>query len=465
MGNDQFTSAYIILLLNPNVGQYEMTCDVEASFFGSPYAFQFEVLSAQPWIYFDFCTKSVGNHGCWREYELEKWNEDEARWQYIDDCFHKFNECIGCTFSTNFSIGRYQVSGPGYTYNGCNLGTYNGSVFMGCNTESASGIADATKYIPFTDTEWPDDVISKSKSDDIISDISCDIIIQGEKGYKQYYGFTILNTTDWISFDTCDETQFTPELITYKFDGRYVVSRSTFGSDSGSSCQTQNLSTVLPGHYYLGIGYEHGWHSHDDGDQYTIQMKCSNNAHVAVATGYNEWNHGLDDLEIIIICISAVCCALCACMGVCIFRKQKCVRINKSKINRENDSDEYNVTQTNGDDIEMVQYVDVKASAPPQEQISMDNNDGHTTKHGENKNDNENLDALEGIVDNEVTYWINNTVKLPGYGYDALLIENGFDRLDIIRNQIEMQDLIDIGIDKLGHRKSIISQKKKLQRI
>ena len=51
--------------------------------------------------------------------------------------------------------------------------------------------------------------------------------------------------------------------------------------------------------------------------------------------------------------------------------------------------------------------------------------------------------------------WFSNTVKLPQYF--QLFIENGFESFDIIR-EIEIDELTQIGVDKLGHRKKIIKE-------
>ena len=45
--------------------------------------------------------------------------------------------------------------------------------------------------------------------------------------------------------------------------------------------------------------------------------------------------------------------------------------------------------------------------------------------------------------------------------YIGLMIENGFDSLDIIKT-LENQDLVDIGVDKLDHRKKIMIEIQKL---
>ena len=73
--------------------------------------------------------------------------------------------------------------------------------------------------------------------------------------------------------------------------------------------------------------------------------------------------------------------------------------------------------------------------------VGMDNND----KHG------------------DVKRFFYNNVCIEDYNdrYIGLMIENGFDSLDIIKT-LTIQDLVDIGVDKLGHRKKIINEIRKL---
>lgn len=55
--------------------------------------------------------------------------------------------------------------------------------------------------------------------------------------------------------------------------------------------------------------------------------------------------------------------------------------------------------------------------------------------------------------DNEIYLWLKNTVKLDIY-FDVF-IQNGIDDMDIL-SSLRMNDLINIGIDKLGHRIKIM---------
>ena len=56
--------------------------------------------------------------------------------------------------------------------------------------------------------------------------------------------------------------------------------------------------------------------------------------------------------------------------------------------------------------------------------------------------------------DSMIYEWLNQVVKLPQY-YDKLL-QNGFDNVEFIKD-ITKADLIQIGIDKLGHQKRILN--------
>merc|ERR1711972_782195 len=55
--------------------------------------------------------------------------------------------------------------------------------------------------------------------------------------------------------------------------------------------------------------------------------------------------------------------------------------------------------------------------------------------------------------------WMTSTVKLPEY--TELLIENGFDRMEMFDN-LSMEDLNLMGITKIGHRKRILAEAQKL---
>ena len=51
--------------------------------------------------------------------------------------------------------------------------------------------------------------------------------------------------------------------------------------------------------------------------------------------------------------------------------------------------------------------------------------------------------------------WLQNKVKLPQYIDN--LVSNGFDDLDLVK-EIQMEDLQEIGVDLLGHRRKIITE-------
>ena len=56
-------------------------------------------------------------------------------------------------------------------------------------------------------------------------------------------------------------------------------------------------------------------------------------------------------------------------------------------------------------------------------------------------------------------HWLKDTVKLPKYY--GLLIDQGFDDLESVED-LTMDDLKQIGIDKLGHQKRIIKYAQQL---
>ena len=68
--------------------------------------------------------------------------------------------------------------------------------------------------------------------------------------------------------------------------------------------------------------------------------------------------------------------------------------------------------------------------------------------------------TVELSVGNEfnINDWFNQKVGLEGYNqqYIGLFIENGFDQLNTLK-EIDANDLIEIGVTKLGHRKRILT--------
>lgn len=57
-------------------------------------------------------------------------------------------------------------------------------------------------------------------------------------------------------------------------------------------------------------------------------------------------------------------------------------------------------------------------------------------------------------VENMLRKWLVEKVELPQY-FDVF-IEKGYDDVDMIENTLTDQDLIEIGIEKIGHRKKIL---------
>ena len=68
--------------------------------------------------------------------------------------------------------------------------------------------------------------------------------------------------------------------------------------------------------------------------------------------------------------------------------------------------------------------------------------------------DDETLDPQE-----KVQKWLAEQVRLPQYF--ELFVKEGFDELEVIKH-ITKQDLIAMGIDKLGHQRKIIQNAEKL---
>ena len=55
----------------------------------------------------------------------------------------------------------------------------------------------------------------------------------------------------------------------------------------------------------------------------------------------------------------------------------------------------------------------------------------------------------------QLRFWMGTTVRLPEY--TVLLIDNGFDRMDLLSN-LSLDDLKEMGITKIGHRKKIMEE-------
>merc|ERR1719249_457527 len=73
----------------------------------------------------------------------------------------------------------------------------------------------------------------------------------------------------------------------------------------------------------------------------------------------------------------------------------------------------------------------------------------------------EDEDVNEEKEDNELKQWMENEVKLPYY---RLLRDHGFEDMESIR-YITMDDLKEINVHKLGHRKKILREIAKLNMI
>ena len=72
---------------------------------------------------------------------------------------------------------------------------------------------------------------------------------------------------------------------------------------------------------------------------------------------------------------------------------------------------------------------------------------------GLNNVNDHNGNMMDGQDSELVAQWLKETVKLPQY-YDILL-QNGFDDMEFVKD-ITKEDLLGIGIDKLGHQKRIL---------
>ena len=71
------------------------------------------------------------------------------------------------------------------------------------------------------------------------------------------------------------------------------------------------------------------------------------------------------------------------------------------------------------------------------------------------------MDNDNDYDDNEVALWLRDVVKYPQY--ISLFMDEGYDELFTIKESLTEQDLIEIGIDKRGHRKKIMVFVKRLR--
>lgn len=71
-----------------------------------------------------------------------------------------------------------------------------------------------------------------------------------------------------------------------------------------------------------------------------------------------------------------------------------------------------------------------------------------------------NIMGMENTETDAVREWMSTVVRLSEY--TDLLIENGFDRMDMFSN-LTIRDLKEMGITKMGHRKMIVAEATKLQ--
>eukprot|EP01084_Bolivina_argentea_P125543 222420_1 len=76
-------------------------------------------------------------------------------------------------------------------------------------------------------------------------------------------------------------------------------------------------------------------------------------------------------------------------------------------------------------------------------------------KEQELSNNNNDLNnSYDKIMECAVKYWLKHTVRLSQYVDNFLL--NGFDDINVIQETMNINDLSQIGIKKLGHRKKIM---------
>ena len=81
----------------------------------------------------------------------------------------------------------------------------------------------------------------------------------------------------------------------------------------------------------------------------------------------------------------------------------------------------------------------------------------------DHKRDEEGKDEVDVFVDGEkVEEWLKDTVRLPQYY--RVLMDQGFDDMESI-GDITLDDLIKVGIDKIGHQKKILKYVQKLNDI
>ena len=99
-----------------------------------------------------------------------------------------------------------------------------------------------------------------------------------------------------------------------------------------------------------------------------------------------------------------------------------------------------------------VKHDDDILSSPPLKKRKIDN-DLNT-----NSNNNDKIQSKEDMVN----LWMTDNVELPQY--IDLLIKNGYDDYECI-GDITLDELEQIGIDKIGHRKKIFKYAQKLKNI
>ena len=82
-------------------------------------------------------------------------------------------------------------------------------------------------------------------------------------------------------------------------------------------------------------------------------------------------------------------------------------------------------------------------------------------KRGRMEGNDENGLIIEDAMECVVKSWLKHTVRLSQYVDNFLL--NGFDDISVIKDTMNISDLDEIGIKKLGHKKKIMMHIDKLK--
>ena len=452
--------------------------------------YTFTAISDQYWIYSYTCNHGIGtkNQFSCGELSIEKYFNGAYKTISSSDTRH--NMCNGIQVK-NVTQGLYRIKLQ-YDNFFCFPTVY--SLFLGCFDDN--GVVPTPGYDNYIESHfslskieaysWDDDIISMAHAGNIESNISCGIVIKGQrKEDEKYYEFNIVNDEimDWISFSTCDQTSFNPILSLYFFDGRLKLDEAAYSYPNGyhvdvkdgSNCVVMNATNLRTGKYYVGIN-----NLHDTGNQFTMNMQCSDDDAVVEATDYNCWDcesTGRLTGVIIVGIILGIIVLIIAVLIVIVYRykkKNNLLRkdLEKKYKNRSDDKiKEQKVqsivtnydkdyvpkgipvgTQDDGmkaEGIALNESIEKDVMVPAYEEAPPSYNDVPAASAPINNIDNEELRA-----------WFLNDVGLELNEIDEyvhLFGDNGWNKWSIVRN-VDKDDLKDIGLigNKVGNRTKIL---------